>query len=55
MQDTLITPGLKPELKVERPRLHKVILVNDDFTPARFCDKSAERASFACPNPAPCP
>jgi ATP-dependent Clp protease adaptor protein ClpS len=39
MQDTLITPGLKPELKVERPRLHKVILVNDDFTPRDFVTK----------------
>ena len=26
----------KPQLKVERPRLHKVILVNDDFTPRDF-------------------
>ncbi len=24
------------ELKVERPRLHKVMLVNDDFTPREF-------------------
>ncbi len=24
------------ELKVERPKLHKVILVNDDFTPRAF-------------------
>jgi ATP-dependent Clp protease adaptor protein ClpS len=39
MQDTLITPGLKPELKVERPRLHKVLLVNDDFTPRDFVTK----------------
>ena len=23
----------KPELKVARPRLYKVILVNDDYTP----------------------
>ena len=27
---------LKPELKVEPPKLHKVILVNDDFTPREF-------------------
>src|ERR1700728_886343 len=26
----------KDEIKVERPRLHKVILVNDDFTPREF-------------------
>jgi ATP-dependent Clp protease adaptor protein ClpS len=36
MQDTVTTPRLQPELKVERPRLHKVILVNDDFTPREF-------------------
>jgi ATP-dependent Clp protease adaptor protein ClpS len=26
----------KTEPKVERPRLHKVILVNDDYTPREF-------------------
>jgi ATP-dependent Clp protease adaptor protein ClpS len=26
----------KVELKVERPKLHKVILVNDDYTPREF-------------------
>lgn len=36
MQNTIAPPLLKPELKVERPRLHKVILVNDDFTPRDF-------------------
>ncbi len=36
MQDTVTTPRLLPELKVERPKLHKVILVNDDFTPREF-------------------
>jgi ATP-dependent Clp protease adaptor protein ClpS len=36
MQDTVTTPRLEPELKPERPRLHKVILVNDDFTPREF-------------------
>jgi ATP-dependent Clp protease adaptor protein ClpS len=29
-------PRTKPRLKTERPRLHKVILVNDDFTPREF-------------------
>jgi ATP-dependent Clp protease adaptor protein ClpS len=30
-------PGkIKDEIKVERPRLHKVILLNDDFTPRAF-------------------
>jgi ATP-dependent Clp protease adaptor protein ClpS len=37
MQDTVISPPrLQPELKTERPKLHKVILVNDDFTPREF-------------------
>jgi ATP-dependent Clp protease adaptor protein ClpS len=34
--DTVITPHRVTEMKVERPRLHKVILVNDDFTPREF-------------------
>lgn len=29
-------PRTKIELKTERPRLHKVILINDDFTPREF-------------------
>ncbi len=37
MQDTTITtPRGVDELKTERPKLHKVILVNDDFTPRDF-------------------
>ncbi len=37
MQDTTITtPRVQLDLKVERPKLHKVILVNDDFTPREF-------------------
>jgi ATP-dependent Clp protease adaptor protein ClpS len=34
MTDT--TPRTKRQLKTERPRLHKVILVNDDYTPREF-------------------
>jgi ATP-dependent Clp protease adaptor protein ClpS len=30
------TPTIKPELKPERPRLYKVLLLNDDFTPRDF-------------------
>ncbi len=30
------TPRIEPKLKVERPKLYKVILVNDDFTPREF-------------------
>jgi len=33
---TKVRPRPKPELKVERPKLHKVILVNDDYTPREF-------------------
>ncbi len=29
-------PKAKVELKTERPKLHKVILVNDDYTPREF-------------------
>jgi ATP-dependent Clp protease adaptor protein ClpS len=29
-------PRTKVDIKVERPRLHKVILVNDDYTPREF-------------------
>lgn len=30
------TPKARTKPKIERPRLHKVILVNDDFTPREF-------------------
>jgi ATP-dependent Clp protease adaptor protein ClpS len=30
------TPRTKVQPKTERPRLHKVILVNDDYTPREF-------------------
>jgi ATP-dependent Clp protease adaptor protein ClpS len=36
MTDTTIKPKIKDEIKIERPRLHKVILINDDFTPREF-------------------
>ncbi|MBA4095748.1 MAG: ATP-dependent Clp protease adaptor ClpS [Rhodospirillum sp.] len=36
MSDTVVTPGTEIEPKVERPRLHKVILLNDDYTPREF-------------------
>ena len=36
MSDPVIVPGTKIEPKVERPRLHKVILLNDDYTPREF-------------------
>jgi len=36
MPEQVTKPRLKPELKTERPKLHKVILVNDDYTPREF-------------------
>jgi ATP-dependent Clp protease adaptor protein ClpS len=40
MSDTVTKPRttVRPKVlpKTERPRLHKVILVNDDFTPRQF-------------------
>src|ERR1700742_4462620 len=36
MPDTVIKPKTRTKTKGERPRLHKVILVNDDFTPREF-------------------
>ena len=36
MNDSVVKPrrGVKP--KTERPRLHKVLLLNDDYTPREF-------------------
>ena len=34
--DTGTTSRIQLQVKAERPRLHKVILVNDDFTPREF-------------------
>jgi ATP-dependent Clp protease adaptor protein ClpS len=36
MSNTVTQPKTRVRTKVERPRLHKVILVNDDFTPREF-------------------
>jgi len=36
MSDTPTKPRTKVQLKTEPPRLHKVILVNDDYTPREF-------------------
>ena len=36
MTDTVTRPKTKVRTQTERPRLHKVILVNDDFTPREF-------------------
>ena len=36
MPDIVVKPRTKTKTKVERPKLHKVILVNDDYTPREF-------------------
>jgi ATP-dependent Clp protease adaptor protein ClpS len=36
MSDILTKPRVKTKVKTERPKLHKVILLNDDFTPREF-------------------
>jgi len=36
MSDITNKPRTKVKLKTERPRLHKVILINDDYTPREF-------------------
>lgn len=36
MNDTVIKPRAKIRPKLERPRLHKVLLINDDYTPREF-------------------
>src|ERR1700735_3563342 len=36
MSNVTTKPSIKVRSKTERPRLHKVILVNDDYTPREF-------------------
>src|SRR5689334_7283329 len=36
MPETVLKPRTKTQPKTERPKLYKVILVNDDFTPREF-------------------
>ena len=36
MSDTVVTPRTKARPKTKRPRMHKVILLNDDYTPREF-------------------
>jgi ATP-dependent Clp protease adaptor protein ClpS len=34
--DIITKPNTKAQVQSERPRLHKVILINDDYTPREF-------------------
>jgi len=36
MNDIILKPRAKVTPKTQRPRLHKVILLNDDYTPREF-------------------
>ena len=36
MNDTVTKPKTRTKIKVERPKLDKVILINDDYTPREF-------------------
>ena len=36
MSNIVSKPRIKVQSKTERPRLHKVILINDDYTPRQF-------------------
>ena len=36
MSQTVVTPRTRTKPKVERPKLWKVILLNDDYTPREF-------------------
>ena len=36
MSNIVTQPRVRVRPKIERPRLHKVILVNDDYTPREF-------------------
>lgn len=36
MSEIVTAPRTKARLKTERPRLYKVVLVNDDYTPREF-------------------
>lgn len=36
MTDSVSKPNTKARPRLERPKLHKVILINDDYTPREF-------------------
>ena len=36
MSDNITAPRVKTRTKTGRPKLHKVILINDDYTPREF-------------------
>ena len=42
MSETVTRPRAQVQVKPERPRLYKVILLNDDYTPREFVVKVLE-------------
>lgn len=36
MSDTNLKPRVRPRTSVERPKLYRVVLLNDDYTPQEF-------------------
>ena len=42
MSQIVAKPHAKTDVQTERPRLHKVILFNDDYTPREFVVARAE-------------
>lgn len=36
MPETVLKPRVRTKTQTERPKLYKVILINDDFTPREF-------------------
>jgi ATP-dependent Clp protease adaptor protein ClpS len=50
MAEITITPRTRVRVRLEPPRLHKVILLNDDFTPREFV-VSVLKAEFRMSEP----
>src|SRR3546814_1108014 len=46
MSDRLASPRSKVQPKTKRPRLHKVILLNEDYTPRRSEEHTSELQSL---------
>jgi ATP-dependent Clp protease adapter protein ClpS len=45
MPETIITQRPQTDLKVERPKMYKAVLVNDDYTPAISSSTCCARSS----------
>lgn len=45
MSESIVRPRVEPKVRTERPKVYKVILLNDDYTP-RFFVVSVLRSVF---------